>query len=260
MGDKKPSKFPQSIPSHHLGQPTPTASASHTCRPDRGKHRLSLPPQGENLRGHSPAYQGQHHPFDDRQKVTLLERIDELSRQVASLRKSQNHNRSQLKGRHRSHSRDHRRCARTTLGHPTTPACTTDVSGTTQIIAQRAPASREAFACRALPPGEKLHQRTLTAANVCATSSGRLLVTDCVTKQWYLMDTGPELCVFPRNRLPWRRERIDYTLYAANGATIPTYGWISRSFNLGMRRDLTWRFVIAGLETPFIGVDLLSHY
>jgi cleavage and polyadenylation specificity factor subunit 1 len=52
----------------------------------------------------------------------------------------------------------------------------------------------------------------------------------------------------------------EYTLYAANGITIPTYGWTSRSLNLGLRRDFLWRFVIADVQLPIIGVDLLSHY
>jgi hypothetical protein len=73
------------------------------------------------------------------------------------------------------------------------------------------------------PPARKLHQRTLTAANFCTTSSGRLFVTDRTTKQRYLVDTGSDLCVFPRKLLPGRRERTDYTPYAANGTTIPTY-------------------------------------
>jgi len=71
---------------------------------------------------------------------------------------------------------------------------------------------------------------------------------------------GSNLCVFPRKLLPGHTERTDYTLYAANGITIPTYGWTSRSLNLGLRRDFTWRFVIADVQLPIIGVDLLSHY
>jgi hypothetical protein len=111
-----------------------------------------------------------------------------------------------------------------------------------------------------LPPAGKLCQRTLRVANVCTTSSDRLFVTDRITKQRYLVDTGSDLCVFPRKLLPGCRERTDYTLYAANGTTIPTYGWTSRSLNLGLRRDFTWRFVIADVQLPIIGVDLLSHY
>jgi len=98
------------------------------------------------------------------------------------------------------------------------------------------------------------------AAKVCTTSSGPLFVIDRYSKQRYLVDTGSDLCVFPRKLLPVRRERTDDTLYAANGATIPTYGWTSRSLYLGLRRDFTWRFVIADVDLPIIEVDLLFHY
>ena len=52
----------------------------------------------------------------------------------------------------------------------------------------------------------------------------------------------------------------DYNLYAANGTTIPTYGWASRSLKLGLRRDFAWRFVIADVDLPIIRVNLLSQY
>jgi len=110
------------------------------------------------------------------------------------------------------------------------------------------------------PPARKPHQQTLTAANVCTTSSGRLFISDRTSKQRYLVDTGSDLCVFPRKLLPGRRERSDYILYAANGNAIPTYGWTSRSLNLGLRRDFAWRFVVVDVQVPIIGVDLLSHY
>jgi len=63
------------------------------------------------------------------------------------------------------------------------------------------------------------------SANVCTTSSGRLFVMDRYSKQLYLVDTGSDLCGFPRKLLPGRMERTDNTLYAANGTTILTYGW-----------------------------------
>jgi hypothetical protein len=53
---------------------------------------------------------------------------------------------------------------------------------------------------------------------------------------------------------------MDYNLYAANGTTIPTYGSTSRSLDYGLRRDFMWRFVIADVQLPIIGVDLLTHY
>jgi hypothetical protein len=48
-------------------------------------------------------------------------------------------------------------------------------------------------------------------------------------------------------------------LYAANGTTIPTYGSTPQR-GLGLRRDFTWRFVIAHVQLLIIGVDLLSRY
>jgi len=109
-------------------------------------------------------------------------------------------------------------------------------------------------------PAGKLHQRTLTAANVCTTRFGRLFITDRVSKRRYLVDTGSDLCVFPRKLLPGRRDRTDYNLYAGNGTTIPTCGWFSQNLNLGLQRDFVWRFVVADVQFPIIGVDLLSYY
>jgi hypothetical protein len=87
----------------------------------------------------------------------------------------------------------------------------------------------------------------------------RLFIIDCISKQWSLVDTGSDLCIFPCKPLPGYWERTDYTLYAANATTIPTYGWTSRSLNLGLRH-FTWRVVVAEVLLPIIGVDLLSHY
>jgi len=102
-------------------------------------------------------------------------------------------------------------------------------------------------ACR-LSAG-KLHRQMLKAANVCITSSSRLFVMDRVSKRCYLVDTGSYVCVFPRKLLPGHREHTNYNLYAANGTTIATYGWTSQTLNLGLRRDFTWRFVVADIQT-----------
>ncbi|XP_023709605.1 uncharacterized protein LOC111865653, partial [Cryptotermes secundus] len=55
-------------------------------------------------------------------------------------------------------------------------------------------------------------------------------------------------------------ERTTYDLCAANGTTIHTYGWLPLSLNLGLRREFTWRFVVADVPHPIIGVDFLSHF
>ena len=52
---------------NHLGQPVPTARASHSRWPDCGQSRLSLPPRGQNLPGYPLAYHSEHLPFIARQ-------------------------------------------------------------------------------------------------------------------------------------------------------------------------------------------------
>ncbi|XP_023703218.1 uncharacterized protein LOC111862237 [Cryptotermes secundus] len=55
-------------------------------------------------------------------------------------------------------------------------------------------------------------------------------------------------------------ERTNYDLCGANGTTIHTYGWLPLSLNLGLRREFAWRFVVADVPPPIIGVDFLSHF
>jgi cleavage and polyadenylation specificity factor subunit 1 len=111
-----------------------------------------------------------------------------------------------------------------------------------------------------LSPAGELQQQTSLAADTCTTSTGRLFTTDRTSKHRFLLDTGSDLRVFPRQLVPGRKERATYDLFAANGTTIPTYGWISVSLNLGLRRGFTRRFVVADVQTPIIGVDLLGHF
>jgi hypothetical protein len=98
------------------------------------------------------------------------------------------------------------------------------------------------------------------ATHICTTSTGRLFITDKTSKRRFLIDTGSDLCVFPRKLVPQRKSRVNYDIRAANGTTIPTYGWLPLSLNLGLRRDFTWRFVVADVTQPIIGADFLSHF
>jgi hypothetical protein len=88
---------------------------------------------------------------------------------------------------------------------------------------------------------EKLPQRTSTAAHVCATTTDRLFITDRISKRQFLIDTGSDLCVYPRRLIPRRKERVNYDLCAPNGTTIPTYEWLPFRLNLGLGRHFTWR-------------------
>lgn len=88
----------------------------------------------------------------------------------------------------------------------------------------------------------------------------RLFITDRTSQTQFLIDTGADLCVYPRSAVPGHRVKTDYVLSAANGTPINTYGTITLSLNFGLRRDFTWRFVIAEVSKPIIGVDFLSFY
>lgn len=101
-----------------------------------------------------------------------------------------------------------------------------------------------------------------TATPDCGSvTAGRVFVTDRKTKVQYLVDTGSDLCVYPYKCVQNRQcVKTDYKLYAANGSTINTFGWINISLDFGLRRAFFWRFVIADVGKPIIGIDFLSHY
>jgi hypothetical protein len=136
---------------------------------------------------------------------------------------------------------------------PGTASPTTD--GSPDITLQQPPADTT----DALETGRKIvpspaptaSRQTSPAAHVCATVTGRLFITDKSSKQRFLIDTGLDLCVFPRKLIPRRKERVNYDLCTANVTIIPTYGWLPLSLDLGLRRDFTWRF---------IGADFLSFW
>ena len=91
-------------------------------------------------------------------------------------------------------------------------------------------------------------------------TSYRLFIADRQTKVRFLIDTGADLCVFPHTKLPKPRAKSNYERSAANDTTIVTYGTITLSLDLGLRRQFTWRFVVADVSKPIIGADFLAHY
>lgn len=91
-------------------------------------------------------------------------------------------------------------------------------------------------------------------------SPGRLFITDRQTKTQFLIDTGSDLCVFPRSKLHENRPKTSYQLFAANGSIISTYGYAQLKLDLGLRREFRWQFVVADVTKAIIGVDFLSFY
>ncbi|GFQ65338.1 uncharacterized protein TNCT_172561, partial [Trichonephila clavata] len=52
----------------------------------------------------------------------------------------------------------------------------------------------------------------------------------------------------------------NFQLKAANNSTIKTYGFLTLTLDLGLRRRFSWRFVIADVHLPVIGSDFLAHF
>lgn len=98
------------------------------------------------------------------------------------------------------------------------------------------------------------------ATNDCSATNGRLFVTDRRSKIKFLVDTGSDVSVYPRNCLRERRAKANYQLSAANGTIIETYGYSHFNLNLGLRRDFSWNFIVADVNKPIIGVDFLSFF
>lgn len=98
------------------------------------------------------------------------------------------------------------------------------------------------------------------ATDDCPHSSGRLFVVDRRTKVQLLVDTGSDVCVYPRSALSERRTQTDFQLSAANGTPINTYGYANLELDLGLRRDFPWRFIVGDVTRAIIGADFLKHY
>ncbi|KAI5738218.1 hypothetical protein M8J77_004305 [Diaphorina citri] len=114
---------------------------------------------------------------------------------------------------------------------------------------------------RAVSPGKR-DGHSLMAANEPSPTplTRRLFITEGTTKLQFLVDTGTDLCVFPRSATSGRREKSDYVLSAANSTDIHTYDTVTLSLNLGLRRVFTWRFVVADVSKPIIGADFLHYH
>lgn len=98
------------------------------------------------------------------------------------------------------------------------------------------------------------------ATDDCPASGSRLFITDRDSNVQFLIDTGSDICVYPRSALREPRSKTNYQLCAANGSYINTYGFLDLVVNLGLRRNFQWRFTVADVTKAIIGVDFLSHF
>ncbi|XP_015124377.1 uncharacterized protein LOC107046298 [Diachasma alloeum] len=110
-----------------------------------------------------------------------------------------------------------------------------------------------------LLPG-KLQGELLATECSSLLTSRRLFVTDRSTKAQYLVDTGSDVSVCPRRAHSRKKDGSGYQLFAANNTLINTYGYIPILLDLGLRKEIKWRFIEADVSRYIIGADLLHHY
>ncbi len=108
--------------------------------------------------------------------------------------------------------------------------------------------------------GKPTGRSLMLAGETCPATSRRLFIRDKASGIRFLIDTGADICVFPRTLSPGRLRKSDYMLFAANGTPIATYGTRTMTLNLGLWRDFRWRFLVAYVSKPILGADFLAHY
>lgn len=103
-------------------------------------------------------------------------------------------------------------------------------------------------------------QRMRTASAVGGNRVNRLFyVKDTNSGELFLVDTGAQVSVVAP-RANTKTGESAYTLRAANGIKIETYGQISLTLNIDLRRSFPWMFTVTQVKFPILGADFLTHY
>ena len=101
----------------------------------------------------------------------------------------------------------------------------------------------------------------MVAAAATDVSPSRLFyIHDKNTSLQFLVHTGAQVSIIAVHKTEQLRQPSDLQLQAANGSTITTYGRISLTLSLGLRRSFPWVFIIADIPTSILGIDFLKHY
>lgn len=76
----------------------------------------------------------------------------------------------------------------------------------------------------------------------------------------FLINTGADVSVLTWKLVKSRTQITSITRYTANDAAIQSYGEKLLTLNLGFRRPIGWKFIIADLLKPNIEADLIPYY
>lgn len=106
----------------------------------------------------------------------------------------------------------------------------------------------------------KFSGQSSLAALDCGPMIIRLFIADKSSGRDFLIDTGADISVISPNFREKGNAPCQFKLSAANGSQIKTFGSKSVTLNLGLRRPIRWIFIIADVQCPIIGSDLLKKY
>lgn len=103
-------------------------------------------------------------------------------------------------------------------------------------------------------------RRSLDVSSGRYETTKRLFIYDTQLRTSFLVDTGADISVVPPSGVKGKKRPQNYTLFAANGTPINTFGDIILSPTLGLRRTFNWKFIVADVKHPIIGADFLEYY
>ena len=76
----------------------------------------------------------------------------------------------------------------------------------------------------------------------------------------FLVDTGFDISVHPKSYGKFDNISSKYKLFAANCPSINTYGQHLIVLDLGLRRIISWPYIVADVTKPIIGADFLVNF
>lgn len=106
------------------------------------------------------------------------------------------------------------------------------------------------------PEIDKVSKYSTRPAN---TNGQRVWIKDNSTGLTFLADPGADLSTLPVNP-SYKHCKTTRTLYAANDTPIATYDEEILRMDLQLRREFYWKFIVADVSHPTLGVDFLAHY
>ena len=108
--------------------------------------------------------------------------------------------------------------------------------------------------------GKRKRQHIMATKCADNETSRLFYVTDRNLRAKFLVDTGAMVSILSANTADKRRHPAPLKLQAVNGSPINTYGITPLTLDLGMRREFTWKFIVADTPASIIGIDFLRHY